>query len=147
MSNISEHVELYFPNLMAVVYGWILLCSTFRRQLCAASSGAVSLAVKWTVCLKGPRLFSWRCRTQMTAKRREFSHRTRPSSPDNRAIIYTSGENLSQIITNHLDWLLWNNIVKPMHFRRLDLTLLRIEVKVWSIFHFYIPWAGHIAYL
>ena len=37
---------------MAVVYGWILFCSMFLCHLCAASSGEVSLAVKWTVCLE-----------------------------------------------------------------------------------------------
>ena len=36
---------------MAVVYGWILFCLTFRRHLCAASSRVVSLAAISVRCL------------------------------------------------------------------------------------------------
>ena len=45
-------VELCCLDLMAVVYGWILFCSTFCHHLLMASSGEVSLAVRWTVCLE-----------------------------------------------------------------------------------------------
>ena len=38
-----------------LVYSWILFCSTFRRHMCA-SSGVISQAVKWTVCLEAPRV-------------------------------------------------------------------------------------------
>ena len=64
--------ELCCPGLIAMVYGWILFCSTFGLlvkvysygwilfcsmfccHLCVASSGVVSVALKWTICLKQP---------------------------------------------------------------------------------------------
>ena len=84
--------ELCWAEFIAVVYDWILFSSTFRSHLCVASSRVVKLVNRWTVYLeqqgRGDALLyntrslltdcssdcqkdhSWRCHTQMEAKRR-----------------------------------------------------------------------------
>ena len=44
--------DLCSPGMTAVVYGWILFCSTFRHHICAASLWEVPLTVGWWVCLR-----------------------------------------------------------------------------------------------
>ena len=41
------NVELYYPSLMTMFYGWNRCCSTFHRHLRAASLGVISPAVRW----------------------------------------------------------------------------------------------------
>ena len=92
-------VDLCCPGMTAVVYGWILFCSTFRRHLLAASTGEISLAVRWTVSLErsftplyNMRSHQTHCSSDWllkmlqtdgdeTPSRREFNHRSQPSSP------------------------------------------------------------------
>ena len=58
--NSGDTVELCCPGSMARVFGWILFCSMFHHHLYGASSGVVSLAVRWTVIA---------CRSRLTKLR------------------------------------------------------------------------------
>ena len=49
-STLYTTISISIEHCCPVVYDLILFCSTFLRHLCVSSSGAIFLAVRWTVC-------------------------------------------------------------------------------------------------
>ena len=99
--NLYIIVNLCCPGLVAMVYGWIHFCSTFRSHLCATPSGQVSLTIHLTARENSPEDAAHKWRRNIEQKK--FKYRSLSLSPENRGLHNAGRQSLSQFIYNYLN--------------------------------------------